>query len=118
MQWLQLGPDAVVADPGRTRQQAHEPFARARNSWHYRRTEQQREQRNVKRLSLPPRHIPKVQCQHHRHPKFQQLNRQIEVPLQLGRVHYVNDHVRLLPDNEIPSDGLLGMLNEAATRRC
>ena len=42
-----------------------------------------------------------VQRQHHRHAQLQKLQRQIQVALDVRRVHDVDDAVRLLVENEI-----------------
>ena len=48
-----------------------------------------------------------VQGQHHRHPQLQQLQRQIEVALDVGGVHDVDDAVGLLLKDVVPGDDLL-----------
>ena len=48
-----------------------------------------------------------VQRQHHGHPQLQQLQRQVQIPLDIGGVHDVDDAVRLLVQDEIPGDDLL-----------
>ena len=48
-----------------------------------------------------------VQCQHHGHLQFQQLQRQVQVALDVGGVHNVDDAVGLLIDDEIARDDFL-----------
>ena len=48
-----------------------------------------------------------VQGQHHGDAHLQQLERQIQVPLNIGGVYNVDDTVRFLIDDEIPGDDLL-----------
>ena len=48
-----------------------------------------------------------VQCQHHRHAQLEQLQRQVQVALDVRGVHDVDDAVRLLVDDKIARDDLL-----------
>ena len=48
-----------------------------------------------------------VQCQHHGDTHFHQLQRQVQVPLDIGGVHDIDDAVRLLIQDEVPGDDLL-----------
>ena len=48
-----------------------------------------------------------VQCQHHRHPQLQQLQCQVQVALDVGSIHDIDDAVRLLVQYVVPRDDLL-----------
>ena len=59
-----------------------------------------------------------IQGHHHRPAQLQQLQRQVQVPFQIGGVHNVNDHIRLIPDDEISGDDLLhGIRTEGINAR-
>ena len=48
-----------------------------------------------------------VQCQYHGNAHLHELQRQIEVPLNVGGVHNVDEAVRFLVQDEVPGDNLL-----------
>ena len=58
-------------------------------------------------ISACAQRVHHVQRQHDRHAQLQQLQRQVQIAFQIGGVHNVDDHVRLIPDDEIPGDDLL-----------
>ena len=51
--------------------------------------------------------IHHVQGQHHRHPQLQQLQCQIEISLNIGSIHDVDDPVGLSLENKVPGHDLL-----------
>ena len=58
-------------------------------------------------ISVAAHLVHHIEGHHHRPSQLQKLQCQIKVPLQIGGVHNVDDHVRLIPDDEIPGDDLL-----------
>ena len=57
--------------------------------------------------AVAPHLVHHVQCQHHGHIQLQKLHGQIEVPLDIGGVHDVDDAGGLFVDDELPGDDLL-----------
>ena len=51
--------------------------------------------------------IHKIQCQHHRPLQLQQLYGEIQVSLQIGGIHNINDAVRTFPNDKITGHDLL-----------
>ena len=62
---------------------------------------------HVHGAAVGPDLVHHVQGQHHGHPQLQQLQRQIEVALDVGGVHDVDDAVGLLVEDVVPGDDLL-----------
>ncbi len=62
---------------------------------------------HVDGAAVGPDLVHHVQGQHHGHPQLQQLEGQIQVPLDVGGVHDVDDAVGLSVEDEIPGDDLL-----------
>ena len=57
--------------------------------------------------AVAPHLIHHVQCQHHGHIQLQKLHGQIEIPLDIGGVHDVDDAGGLFVDDELPGNDLL-----------
>ena len=57
----------------------------------------------------PPalQHIHHIQGDHHGPPQLRELKGEIQVPFNIGGVHHVHDHVRVIVDDEIPRDHFL-----------
>ena len=51
--------------------------------------------------------IHHVQRQHHRYPQLKQLKCQVQIPLNVGGIHNVDDAVRLLVEDKVTGDDLL-----------
>ena len=66
-----------------------------------------RQRGNVDRAAVSGQLVHHVQRQHHRQAKGQQLQREVEVALQVCGVDNVDNSVRLGLQNEIPRDNLL-----------
>ena len=62
---------------------------------------------HVDGAAVGPDLIHHVQGQHHGHPQLQKLKGQIQVPLDVGGVHNIDDAVGLLIDDEVPRNDLL-----------
>ena len=62
---------------------------------------------HVDRAAVGAHLVHHVQRQHHRHAQFEQLQRQVQVALDIRGVHDVDDAVRLLIDDKIARDDLL-----------
>ncbi|EKC78987.1 ABC-type antimicrobial peptide transport system, ATPase component, partial [human gut metagenome] len=48
-----------------------------------------------------------VQRQHHRYPQLKQLKCQVQIPLNVGGIHNVDDAVRLLVEDKVTGDDFL-----------
>ncbi|MPM58275.1 hypothetical protein SDC9_105106 [bioreactor metagenome] len=63
--------------------------------------------RNVDGSAVFPHLVHHVQRQHHGNLRLHQLQSQIQIPLNVGRVHDVDDAVRPLVEDEVPCDNFL-----------
>ena len=66
---------------------------------------------HVHGAAVGPDLVHHVQGQHHGHPQLQQLQRQVQVALDVGGVHDVDDAVGFLVEDVVPGDDLLGRVN-------
>ena len=48
--------------------------------------------------------IHHIEGHDHRLPQFQQLEGQIQAPFQGGSIHYVDDHIHFIAEDEVPGD--------------
>ena len=62
---------------------------------------------HVDRAAARAHLIHHVERQHHRHAQLEELKRQVQVALDIGRIDDVNDAVRLSVENEVPGNDLL-----------
>ncbi|KAF5031695.1 hypothetical protein DSECCO2_625090 [anaerobic digester metagenome] len=83
------------------------PLAPGSDRAHDRDLEELRKPRPVDGVALRFGHIGHVQGDDDRDPEFRELRRQVEVPLQVRRVHDLDDDVRLLVEEEVPRDDLV-----------
>ena len=63
--------------------------------------------RDVDRAAVRVDLIHHIECQHHRYAQLQKLQGQVEIALDVGRVHDIDDAVRLLVEDEIACNDLL-----------
>ena len=59
------------------------------------------------RAPVLPQLIHHIEGHYHRHAQLQKLHRQIEISLNIGRIHNIDNSLRLLPDNKFPCHNLL-----------
>ena len=62
---------------------------------------------HVDRAAVGAHLVHHVERQHHRYAQLKELEREVEIALNVGRVHDVDDAVRLFVQNEIARDDLL-----------
>ena len=62
---------------------------------------------NADRPAIAPYLVHHIQRQHHRNIQLQQLHGQIQVALNIGGIHNIDDACRLLIDDKLPGDDLL-----------
>ena len=78
-----------------------------RHNRHHRHAQGPAQPLDVHRAAVVPHLVHHVQRHHRGDPQLQQLQGQIEISLNIGGVHNVDDAVRLLVQNEVPGDNLL-----------
>ena len=88
-------------------QQLRHALPLGRGDGHHRHPQVPAEAPHVHRAAVCPQFVHHVQGDDRGTAQLQQLQRQVEVALDVGGVHHVDDAVRLLVDDEVPGDDLL-----------
>ena len=91
----------------RTAHQLVQPLALARADGHHRHAQPLLHRRQVDGVAVAAHLVHHVEGHHHRPPQLQQLKGEIKVSLKVGGVNDVDDHVGLLPDDEVAADDFL-----------
>ena len=104
---IDLGQHTVFSRLHRLIHQLGHALALGGGDGHHRDTQALRQLLHVDGAAVGAHLVHHVQRQHHGHPQLQQLQRQIQVALDIGGIHDVDDAVRLLVENVIPGDEFL-----------
>ena len=105
---IQLRRETVVLR--RIHRAAHQlvqALALARADRHHRHAQPLLHGRQVDDVAVAAHLVHHVEGYHHRPPQLEQLKGQVEVAFKVGGVHDVDDHVGLLPDDEVAADDFL-----------
>ena len=74
---------------------------------HHRNTQASAQLLHVDGAAVGTHLVHHIQRQHHRHPQLQKLQRQVEISLDVGSVHNIDDAVGLFLEDEVAGDDLL-----------